>query len=48
MPYIGEGKDAAVSYGSYDFKFKNNTGKVIKIFAGNTENDVTIRLVSVE
>ena len=32
VPYIEEGKDAAVSYGSYDFKFKNNTGKTVKIF----------------
>lgn len=25
VPYISEGKDAAVSYGTYDFKFVNNT-----------------------
>lgn len=25
VPYIAEGKDAAVSYGTYDFKFVNNT-----------------------
>ena len=24
VPYIKNGKDAAVAYGSYDFKFKNN------------------------
>ena len=48
VPYIEDGKDAAVSYGSYDFKFKNNTGKTVKIFAGNTEDNVTIRLVTVE
>ena len=29
VPYIEEGKDAAVAYGSYDFKFKNNTNKTI-------------------
>lgn len=48
VPYIEEGKDAAVSYGGYDFKFKNNTGKTVKIFAGNTEDNITIRLVTVE
>ena len=27
VPYVKEGKDAAVAYGSYDFKFVNNTRK---------------------
>ena len=31
VPYVAEGKDAAVAYGSYDFKFKNETGNDIKI-----------------
>ena len=31
VPYIKKGKDAAVAYGSYDFKFVNNTGNTIKI-----------------
>ena len=44
VPYIEEGKDAAVAYGSYDFKFVNNTGNDIKIEAKNTENKVTIKL----
>ena len=30
VPYIQEGKDAAVAYGSYDFKFINNTRKFYK------------------
>lgn len=30
VPYIKEGKDAAVSYGTYDFKFVNNTRKFYK------------------
>ena len=45
--YVPEGKDAAVAYGSYDFKFKNNTNKSIKIKAENTENEVIIKLLSV-
>lgn len=44
VPYIKEGQDAAVAYGSYDFKFKNNTGFDIKIKATVTENNVTIAL----
>lgn len=28
VPYIKHGKDAAVAYGSYDFKFVNNTRKL--------------------
>lgn len=44
VPYIAEGKDAAVAYGSYDFKFVNNTGNTIKIEAKNTKNKVTIKL----
>ena len=31
VPYIKDGKDAAVAYGSYDFKFVNNTGNSLKI-----------------
>ena len=33
VPYIQTGKDAAVAYGSYDFKFVNQTGFDIKILA---------------
>ena len=45
VPYIQSGKDAAVSYGSYDFKFVNNTGNTIRIKASHTADSVTIRLV---
>ena len=31
VPYVAKGKDAAVAYGSYDFKFRNDTGSDIKI-----------------
>lgn len=48
VPYIKSGKDAAVSYGTYDFKFVNNTGNNIKIKAENTPNNVTIRLLKLE
>lgn len=45
VPYIQSGKDAAVSFGSYDFKFVNNTGNTIRIKASHTADSVTIRLV---
>lgn len=44
VPYIETGKDAAVAYGSYDLKFKNETGHDIKIKAEANENNVTITL----
>ena len=46
--YVPRGKDAAVSYGSYDFKFKNNTGSSIKIKASNTEDELKIQLLKLE
>ena len=45
VPYIANGKDAAVAYGSYDFKFKNNTGYDIKIKASATSSAITITLI---
>lgn len=48
VPYIQSGKDAAVSYGSYDFKFVNNTGNSIRIKASHTSDSVTIRLVKLQ
>lgn len=44
VPYIETGKDAAVAYGSYDLKFKNETGHDIKIKAEANENNITITL----
>lgn len=48
VPYIQEGKDAAVSYGAYDFKFKNNTNNVIKIVMENTVDNITAKLIKIE
>lgn len=45
VPYIKSGKDAAVAYGSYDFKFINNTGSTIRIKAENSADLVSIRLI---
>ena len=45
VPYIQNGKDAAVAYGSYDFKFVNNTGSSIRIKAENSSDYITIKLI---
>jgi len=47
VPYIQRGKDAAVAYGGYDFKFVNNTKNKIKIQAQNTESEVIIKLIQI-
>lgn len=48
VPYVKKGKDAAVAYGSYDFKFKNNTGNDIRILAGVDSSCVTTSLWSIQ
>lgn len=47
VPYVKQGKDAAVAYGSVDFKFKNNNDYSIKIKAEATKDNVVIRLVKI-
>lgn len=47
VPYVQEGKDAAVAYGNYDFKFKNNTENIIKIVIENTADNITARLFQI-
>lgn len=47
VPYIQNGKDAAVAYGSYDFKFRNDSGFDIKIKASNTNDAVNISLYKI-
>ena len=44
VPYIETGKDAAVAYGSYDLKFRNDTGFDIKIKSEATSDNITITL----
>ncbi|MCL2860293.1 MAG: VanW family protein [Oscillospiraceae bacterium] len=45
--YVPEGKDAAVAYGSVDFKFKNDLDYDIKILATSSPKEVTIKLIRV-
>lgn len=48
VPYIAKGKDAAVAYGSYDFKFRNDTGHDVKILASADSSSVTTTLLSLK
>lgn len=43
--YVPLGKDAAVAYGSIDFKFRNDSNYDIKIYCSNTTNTVDVRIV---
>lgn len=45
VSYVPDGKDAAVSYGSIDFKFKNNTGNNIKLYFSTDDVTLSIRIV---
>lgn len=48
VPYVKDGKDAAVAYGSYDFKFVNNSSNDIKIKASTDGSNVTITINSMK
>ncbi len=48
VPYVKKGKDAAISYGSYDFKFINNTGKKIKITSTCDKDHVYVKIFKLE
>lgn len=45
VPYIQTGKDAAVAYGSYDFKFVNNSGNTLKIKANTDGSNINVQLL---
>ena len=47
VPYIQEGKDAAVAYGSYDLNFRNDSGNDVKILASTNGDTLTITLNSI-
>ena len=48
VPYVSKGKDAAVAFGSYDFKFENQTGSKIKITASCDKDYVYTKIFKVE
>ena len=48
VPYVAKGKDAAVAYGSYDFKFRNDLNNSIKILASTDGNYVYTSIVELQ
>ena len=46
--YVPEGRDAAISYGSMDLKFKNNTGNDIKMYLSSDDYTITVKLMKLE
>lgn len=46
VPYAGEGQDAAVEYGSLDFRFQNPTAVPVEIGCWLTGDSVTVSLLS--
>lgn len=48
VPYVQKGKDAAVAYGSYDFKFRNDTGNDVKIICSSDGSNVTTNIISIQ
>ena len=47
VTYVPDGKDAAVSFGSLDLKFRNDLGYDIRIDASTDNQSVTIKLIQV-
>lgn len=45
VSYVPDGKDAAVAYGSIDFKFKNNTGNDLKLYFSTDDKTLTAKIV---
>lgn len=45
VSYVPDGKDAAVAYGSIDFKFKNNMDSNVKLYFSSDDTTVTVRIV---
>lgn len=46
--YVPKGKDAAVSYGSLDFKFKNTSNNKIKINISTDDKNITATIVQIQ
>ena len=48
VPYVAKGKDAAVAYGSYDLKFRNDLSNSVKILASTDGSYVYTSLVELQ
>ena len=45
--YVPDGMDACVSYGSCDFKFRNDSDFDIKMYISNTPDSIDVSLVKI-
>lgn len=45
--YVEEGKDACISYGGADFKFRNDNDFAIKIYAVNNYNTIDVSIAKI-
>ena len=43
--YVPSGKDAAVAYGSIDFKFKNNLENDVTLYFYTDDSTISVRIV---
>lgn len=48
VTYVPKNRDAAVSYGSLDLKFRNDTGHRVRLDAITDNQNITINLVQVD
>ncbi len=46
--YVPKGKDAAVSYGSLDFKFKNDNAYKVKLNLTTDDKNITATIFKIE
>lgn len=47
VTYVPEGRDAAVSYGSLDLKFQNNSKRDIRIEMTSDDTTITAKLIRI-
>lgn len=45
VTYVPEGKDATISYGSLDFRFKNDGNYDIKLYFSSDDVNVSVKIV---
>lgn len=48
VTYVPEGKDAAVSYGSLDLKFRNDTGKRLRIDISTDNASIVAKIIQLQ
>lgn len=48
VSYVPKGKDACVSYGNLDFKFKNNSNNKIMLIVSSDNKTITTKIIEIE